>query len=189
MSMSMTGASGMRPKNRGGLAGSNIPAGYRGGSIQQFTPEESALRQQNMALLGPNSKLRGMAEGSDEGFADFENYANRQFQEFSGQNASRFSGLGMGARRGSGFQNAQTQGAQDFAGQLSMQRQGLQRQALMDLMGLSDTLLGQREQEQILLPKSQKSKWWEPLLSGAGQAAGQAAGSAGTMAAYSKFLV
>jgi len=179
MSMSMTGASGMRPKNRGGMEGSSIPRGYRAGQLQQFTPEQMQLFQSLFGQVGAGSKLAQMASGSDEGFADFENYANRQFQENTGDLASRFSGLGMGARRGSGFQNQATQSAQDFAGQLAMQRQGLQRQALQDLMGMSGMLLGQRPQEQFITPKSKKSRWWEPLLSAAGQAAGQAAGSFG----------
>jgi hypothetical protein len=149
---------------RGGSPGDIIPKGYRAGQIQQFTPEQMQLFQQQMGFAGPNSKLYQQAMGSDEGFAPFEDYANRQFQEFSGQNASRFSGMGMGARKGSGFQNQQTQGAQDFATQLAMQRQGLQRQALNDLRGLSSELLSQQPYERSLIKKQQPA--WKQFLLG-----------------------
>jgi hypothetical protein len=158
-----------------GSAGNNIPKGYAAGKIQQYTPEAMNLYRQQFGLVGPGSHLYEQAMGSDQGFAPYEDYARRQFQEFSGQNASRFSGLGMGARHGSGFQNQQTQGAQDFASTLAMQRQGLQRQALMDLMGISESLLGQRPQEQFLVPK--KKPFWQELLTGAAGGLGQAAGS------------
>jgi hypothetical protein len=143
--MSISSLSGSR-----GAAGNKIPKGYSAGRLQQYTPEQLSLYQSLFPYVSPGSSLAQQAAGSDQGFAPYEQYAQRQFQEFSGQNASRFSGLGMGARRGSGFQNLQTQGAQDFASQLAMQRQGLQRQALMDLMGISHTLLSERPTEQFL---------------------------------------
>jgi len=168
MSSSMGGSRGMQ--------GSKIPRGYRQGQIQQYTPEQTQLFESLFGQVGPGSQLSKLASGSDEGFAPYEDYANRQFQEFSGQNASRFSGLGMGARKGSGFQNLQTQGAQDFASQLAMQRQGLQRQALADLMGMSGMLLGQRPQENFLVEKHRRQSGFGKALGIGLPLAGAAAG-------------
>lgn len=159
---------------RRGSAG-NIPKGYAAGSIQQFQPEQMEVYRNQLPYVSPGSQLAQMAQGNDSGFAPHEEYANRQFQNFSGQNASRFSGMGMGARRGSGFQNQQTQGAQDFASQLAMQRQGLQRQALQDLMGISGQILGQRPQENFLVKKD--LPFWQQLGLGAVGGLTSAAGS------------
>jgi hypothetical protein len=171
-----------------GSAGNKIPRGYSSGRLQQFTPEQQSLYQSLFPYVSPGSQLAQQAQGSDEGFAPFEDYAHRQFQEFSGQNASRFSGLGMGARKGSGFQNQQTQGAQDFASTLAMQRQGLQRQALLDLMGISGQILGQRPQEQFLVPKQQKTPFWKQLLLGLSGGAGAAGSALGTAYAGNKLF-
>jgi hypothetical protein len=158
-----------------GAAGNKIPRGYSAGRLQQFTPEQQQLFQNQFDYVSPGSQLAQQAQGLDSGFAPHEDYAKRQFQEFSGQNASRFSGMGMGARKGSGFQNLQTQGAQDFASQLAMQRQGLQRQALMDLMGISGQILGQRPQENFLAKK--ELPFWQQLGLGAVGGLSNAAGS------------
>ena len=154
-----------------GAAGNNIPKGYAAGKIQQFTPEAMNLYRQQFGLIDPQSQIYQQAMGSDQGFAPYENLANRKFQEFSGQNASRFSGMGLGARHGSGFQNLQTQGAQDFASQLAMQRQQLQRQALLDLSGISNTILGQQPEENFLVKK--ELPFWQQLALGAVQGGGQ----------------
>jgi len=159
-----------------GAAGNKIPNGYAAGRLQQFTPEQQQVFQNQFSYISPGSQLSQMAQGNDAGFAPHEDYAQRQFQEFSGQNASRFSGQGMGARRGSGFQNLQTQGAQDFASNLARQRQGLQRQALQDLMGISGTILGQRPEEQFLVKKD--LPFWQQLGLGAVSGLSSAAGSA-----------
>lgn len=154
-----------------GAAGNNIPKGYAAGKIQQYTPEAMNLYRQQFGLVGPGSHLYEQAMGSDQGFAPYEDYARRQFQQATGQNASRFSGMGLGARHGSGFQNEQTQGAIDFASNLSMQRQELQRQAIRDLMGISNTILGQQPEENFLVKKD--LPFWQQLALGAVQGGGQ----------------
>ena len=162
-----------------GAAGEKIPRGYAAGRMQQFGPEAMEVYRNQLPYVSPGSQLAQQARGEDAGFAPHEDYAHRQFQEFSGQNASRFSGLGMGARKGSGFQNSQTQGAQDFASQLAMQRQGLQRQALMDLMGISGQILGQQPQENFLIKKQQKQPgFWNRLFGAAAPLAGAGIGAA-----------
>jgi len=158
-----------------GSTGNKIPKGYSSGRLQQFTPEQVDVFKNQMSFVSPGSQLSQMAQGNDLGFAPHEDYARRQFQEATSGLASQFSGLGMGARRGSGFQNQATQGAQDFASMLARQRQGLQRQALGDLMGLSNSILGQRPYEQFLT--KQEQPFWKQLLLGATSGVSNAAGS------------
>lgn len=148
-----------------GTSGSNIPRGYAAGSLQQFTPQQLDLFRSLFSQVSPGSKLSSLAAGDESAFAPIEQQAMRGFQEFQGDLASRFTGMGLGARRGSGFKNLATQGAQDFATQLSSQRQNLQRQALADLLGISEFLLGQRPEEKFLVQKQQKPSRFGQILS------------------------
>jgi hypothetical protein len=152
----------------GAQGGNNvIPKGYRSGQMQQFTPEQMQLFSQMFGHLGPESYLSKLAGGDQSVFEQMEAPAHRQFQQQIGGLASRFSGMGMGARRGSGFQNAATQGASDFAMNLQSNRKNLQRQALSDLMGFSNQLMGQRPFEQFMVEKQQKEKSpWGSILGG-----------------------
>lgn len=161
-----------------GAAGNKIPKGYSAGRLQQFTPEQLSLYQSLFPYVSPGSQLAQQAAGSDQGFAPHEDYARRQFQEATGELSSRFSGLGMGARKGSGFQNQLTQGAQDFASLLAQQRQGLQRQALLDLMGISGQLLGQQPYQNFLTRKEPKqSGFWSKLFGATAPLAGAGIGA------------
>lgn len=153
--------------------GNKIPSGYRHGQINQFTPEQQQLYQQTFGYLGPGSFLSQIAGGDQSAFAQQEAPAMRQFQELLGQNASRFSGMGLGARRGSGFQNATNAATSNFAQDLASKRQEMQRQAISDLMGFSNQLLNQRPYEQFLVEKQQKqSPWGSAIGTGLGAAAG-----------------
>lgn len=162
----------------GGIGeGSRIPKGYKAGRLQQFTPEQIGLFQQLLGMTSPSGQLAQRAQGNLSGFEPQEELAQRDFQNFQGQNASRFSGMGMGARRGSGFQNAQTQGAQDLALQLAGQRQNLQRQALQDLMGISNTLLGSQPYQNFLTQKApKKPSFWSQLFGAAAPVVGAGIG-------------
>lgn len=160
MSSSLTGAGGYYGPagSTAGqkMAGNIIPKGYRQGQIQQFTPEQMNLFRQMFSQVGPESFLSKLAGGDQSQFEALEAPAMRQFGQLQSQIASRYSGVdpgAMSARRGSGFQGAQTSAAQQFAESLQSQRLGLQRQALMDLMGISESLLGQRPYEQFLTQK------------------------------------
>lgn len=162
-----------------GAAGSNIPKGYAAGSLQQFTPEQMQLFQSLFSHVSPGSSLSKLAAGDESAFAPLEAQAKRGFQEFQGELGSRFSQLApgaMSAQRGSGFKNAANQASIDFASQLAQQRQGLQRQALMDLLGISETLLGQRPQENFLIKKQPKQSAWQKILGVGLPAAGAVAG-------------
>src|ERR1700758_2426047 len=147
-------ATGMNPNTSStgnfGSMKEKIPSGYKKGMLQQFTPEQMQLFQQMFGHVGPESYLSKLAGGDQSTFGDIEAPALRQFNELQGNIASRFSNMGgggsqraLGARRSSGFQNTINSAASNFAQDLQSQRQGLQRQALMDLMGISNSLLGQ----------------------------------------------
>jgi hypothetical protein len=141
---------------RGGTG--NI-SGYKTQQLQQFTPEQMQLFQSLFGHLGPESYLGRLAGGDEDIFKEIESPALQQFSGELGNLASRFSqGAGgrgsLGSRRSSGFQNAGSQAASQFAQQLQSQRQGLQQNAIKDLLGMSNQLLGQRPYETILTPKS-----------------------------------
>jgi len=125
--------------------------------------------------LMPGSQLSNLAGGDEETFKQIEGPALRQFSGQLGGLASRFSGMGgLGARHSSGFQNTATQAASEFSQDLASRRQALQRQAIMDLMGLSSNLLGQRPYENYLVPK--KKSFWENIAGGIGQGIGMLPG-------------
>ncbi len=160
-----------------GKIGNKIPAGYKAGQLQQFTPEQMQLFQQLFSNVGPGSYLSRLAGGDQGMFDEMEAPALRQFNEIQGGIASRFSGMGMGARKSSGFQNTINQKASDFAQDLQSRRQGLQQQAIKDLMGLSNNLLDQRPYNNFLIEKqNQPSKWGTLIGAGVGGTAGFFAG-------------
>lgn len=137
----------------GGMSGNKVPKGYQLGQIQQFTPEQMQLFQSLFSHLGPDSYLARLAGGDESLFGEIEAPALRQFSGIQGNIASRFSGMGTGARRSSGFQNTMNQASSDFAQDLQSKRQGLQQEALRNLFGLSSELFSQRPYEQFLTEK------------------------------------
>lgn len=153
--------------------------------FQNFTPEQMGLFQQLFGQVGPESYLSKLAGGDEETFRQMEAPALRQFSGIQGNLASRFSGMGMGARHSSGFQNTMGAAGSDFAQQLQSNRQGLQRQALMDLMGISSNLL--QQQPYGLQEKQPKQSFLGSLFGGLSGGLGQAAGSLGTMYGAKKF--
>ncbi len=168
MSSSLSGFTGMGGSSTTGKwAGDRIPKGYKTGQMAQFTPEQMSLFRQLFSNVGPESYLSKLAGGDESQFQEMEAPAMRQFQGLQGQLASRFSGMGMGGRKSSGFQNTATAAASNFAQDLASRRQGLQRQAIMDLMGLSGDLLNQRPYDRQLVEKQQKQGGLGGLL-GAG---------------------
>lgn len=165
--MSGANATGSRGVNSGSSTGTmknKIPKGYEMGQYQKFTPEMMDLWKQMFGQLGPDSYLGRLAGGDQSMFEELEAPAMRQFQGIQGQLASRFSGAGMGGRRSSGFQSTTNQAASDFAQQLQSQRMGLRNQAIKDLMGMSNQLLGQNPYEQFMVKK--EKPWWQQMLMG-----------------------
>lgn len=173
------------PGNTGATSGSyskppkfadKLPEGYKGRAIQQFTPEMMDLFQTLFGHVMPGSYLSRLAGGDQALFKEIEAPAHTQFASELGNIASRFSGMGLGGRRSSGFQHASTQAASDFAQQLQSQRQGLQRQAIGDLMGMSQSLLNQRPYERFLEKEQQKQGWGGAIGAGLGGLGGFFAG-------------
>lgn len=123
-------------------------------------------------------QLGGLAGGGDEEtWRQLEAPALRQFGELQGGLASRFSGMGTGARKSSGFQNTMGGAAADLSERLQGQRLGYQRDAQDRLMELYNSLMGEDMFETSLIPK--KKKWWETGLEGLSGIGGNAAGTLG----------
>lgn len=133
------------------------PSGYSKYTHSNFTPAQMNLFNQSFSHVGPDSYMGKLAGGDESTFNQMEAPALRQFNQMQGNLASRFSGQGMGARGSSGFQNASNAAAQDFAGQLQANRQNLQRQAIMDMMGMTSSLLSANPYTQGYVQKQQKS--------------------------------
>lgn len=166
------------------LAGEKLPHGYSMGQVQQFDPQQMALYNQMFQHASPESFTSRLASGDQSMFEQMEAPAMRQFAGMQGNLASRFSGMGMGARKSSGFQNAMGAQASNFAQDLQAQRMGYQRQALQDLRGMSQELLGQRPYDRFAYKQSPKERFnWAGLAGGV--AGGLVGGPAGAMAGYS----
>ena len=178
---SLTGSTGLNPSTTSTGLGNSVPSGYKLGRIQNFTPEQMQLFGQLFGNVGQNSYLGRLAGGDQSQFEEAEAPALRQFGQLQGQLASRFSGQGLGGRQSSGFRNSGSAAASDFAQQLQSRRMDIQRQAIMDLHGLSNDLLGQRPYDQFLVQNQQKQpSFGKQLLGSFAGGAGQALGSSVT---------
>lgn len=151
-------------RSGGGQRGDVIPSGYKAGQLQQYTPEQMGLLNQGISNLGPDSYLSKLAGGDESFYEQMEAPSHRQFQGQLGQLGNRFSGMGMGARRSSGFQNTATAATSNFAQDLMSKRHDLRRQAMRDLHEMSSELLDKKPYERFLEKKQHKPKWWESLL-------------------------
>lgn len=176
---SLTGSTGLGPSTTPTGMGNKVPKGYNLGRIQNFTPEQMQLFSRLFGNVGQDSFLSRLAGGDQSQFEQVEAPALRQFSELQGGLASRFSGQGLGGRSSSGFRNASNAAASDFAQQLQSRRMDIQRQALMDLHGMSQDLLNQRPYEQFLTQKPQSfgKSFLGSLAGGAGQALGSTFGN------------
>ncbi len=155
-----------------------------------FTPQQMKLHEGMFDQVGPDSYLSRLAGGDEDLFAEMEAPALRQFSGLQGNLASRFSfgGGGRGAmssRHSSGFQNTMGAEASNFAQDLQSKRQGLQRQAIMDLSGLQNDLLGQNPWHTELEARKPKQSWWQKAAPWAGAAVGGITGGpGGALAGY-----
>lgn len=177
MGSNLNGATGSAAGQGQRLMGKS-PRGYD--QVNNFTPEQMQLFQQMFGHVGQNSYTSRLASGDQSLFDEMEAPAMRQFSGMQGNLASRFSGMGMGARNSSGFQNTANQASSDFAQDLQGKRQGLQRQAIQDLMSMSESLMGQRPYS---YQKKQNSFLQDLLLSMSG-----GLGAAGANFGGSSFL-
>lgn len=171
MSMMATGA-GMGSRGTPSIQRGKSKGGLTPYSMQQFTPEQMQLFQQSFGHVGPESFLNKLAGGDQAQFEQLEAPALKQFSALQGNMASRFSGMGSGARRSSGFQNSMNQAGSDFAQQLQSQRMSLQQQAISDLMRMSGDLMRQNPYENFLMEKPKKTNWFQSILGGSMPIAG-----------------
>lgn len=160
----------------GPYSGQKLAGGYRQGQLNKFSPEQMQLFQSLFSHVSPQSYTGRLAAGDQSLFDEMERPAMRQFEGLLGQIGSRFSQPGQGAlsaRRSSGFQNATSSAAQEFAEGLQSRRQQLQRQAISDLMGMSRNLLHEEPYENYAYgQKPKKKSFLEQILGPLGQAAG-----------------
>lgn len=155
--------------------------GYKQVSLPTMSPQQMQLFQQVFSGIQPGlssglSQLSGLAGGGEDYFSQLEAPALRQFGQLQGNIASRFSGMGSGARRSSGFQNEMGGAAAGLAEKLAGQRMGLQQDAISQLLGLYSDLMGQQTSENFLVPRQQRKKWYQSLLGGSLPFAGTTAG-------------
>lgn len=150
----VTSMSGSR--SRGGTAGDVIPKGFEKARLQQYDKPQMDVYNRDFSKIGPDSYLSKLAGGDQDLYNELEAPAFRQFSALQGGLASRFSGMGSGARRSSGFQNEGTAAASNFAEQLQSQRMGLRRQAMQDLHGMTEDILGRRPYDDSLVEKQPK---------------------------------
>ena len=168
-----------------GWGPSGKTSGLSGTGYKQVTaPTQNANQQQLTELLHSIldgggggggfqqglGQLSNLAGGDQEAFGQLEAPALRQFGELQGQLASRFSGMGSGARKSSGFQNASSSAAADLAERLQGQRLGIQQNALSQLLGLSESLLNRPTFQSGFAEK--KKPFWQEVLGGIGGGAG-----------------
>ena len=161
--------------------------GYQQVSMPTMSPEQSQLFSQLIGSAGKGlgggglDYLSKLAAGGDESmWQQLEAPAMRQFGALQGSLASRFSGMGgAGARRSSGFQTSLGEAGADLSERLAGQRMSMQQQAIRDLMGLSQNLLGQKTFESALIPE--QIPFWKQLMSSMAGGIGQGAGTFGSM--------
>lgn len=167
-----------------GLSGT----GYKQVTMPTQNANQQQLTQLLHGLLGQQgggfqkglSQLAGMAGGDQSQFEQMEAPALRQFGALQGNIASRFSGMGSGARQSSGFQNTMGEAGASLAEQLASKRMGYQQQALQQLLGISESLLGRPTFQSGFVPK--KKPFWQELLMGLNSAGAQGASTLAKLA-------
>lgn len=161
-------------------------SGLKGTGFKQLTmptmsPEQSQLFSQLIGATrgglgqGGLDSLSQQAAGNPDQFSQMEAPALRQFNQLQGGLSSRFSGMGSGARNSSGFQNTMGEAGASLSEQLASKRMDYQQQALAQLLGLSQSLLGKDTFNTGLIPK--KKSFWQELLGAGAGGIGQGLGS------------
>lgn len=142
-------------------------SGLKGTGYKQFQTGRLDSDQQNLfkMLMGGSqeglsaglSHLTGLAKGDPSQFEQMEAPALREFAGRQGNIASRFSGMGSGGRRSSGFKSTMNEASMDLAERLQSNRLNMQNDAIRQLMGLGDSLLNRQTFETSLIPKKQSA--------------------------------
>ncbi len=135
------------------------PRGYE--SFNQFTPEQQQVFKGQFGQLGPDSYTSRLAAGDPQLLDQLDQQDLREFGGIQGGIASRFSAMGRGGQKSSGFRNTMDRATQDFASDMQQRRQKMRMDAIRDLMGMSNQVLGQ--QQNVYMPK--KGNWFQNLIS------------------------
>jgi hypothetical protein len=163
--------------------------GYNQITQPRLSPDQMQLFQRlyqgTSNGIGPGlDQISRLAGGDPSQFQQLEAPAFRQFNDLQANIASRYSGAGSGSRNSSSFQNAMGGASADFAERLQSQRLGLQNNAIQQLLGLSQSLLGTDLYDTHFMPK--KKPFWEELLGSAVPGLSQGASSTGSLFALAK---
>lgn len=134
-------------------------SGYKNVQMPQYTPQQMQFFQKLMGGVGGGldqsmNYLQQMAAGDESMFEQMEKPAYTAFDKMLGQIGSRYSG--MGARDSSAYENAMAGAGAEMAENLQAKRAQMQQSAIEKLLGMSESLLGQRPYENMLLQKPQK---------------------------------
>ena len=126
---------------------------YANPLMNQFTQDHlrNLMQQISPHTTGAISQLGQMAGGQ----GDISNYKEQQMSDFQ-QNVlpqilQQFGSFGSG--RGSGLNNALASATQGLGQNLEARREGLQSDAISQLLGLNSQLMGQRTHEYGLVQK------------------------------------
>lgn len=171
--------------NSGSTGGSSSLKGTGYKAVSTLSPEQRDLFMRMFSgskngISGGLDQLSQLAQGGNEQLWNkLEAPALRQHGQLQGQIASRFSGMGMGGRRGSGFQNASSAAGTDLSERLQSNRMNLQQQAIQQLLSLGNSLLG-RETE-AFIPK--QKPFWQEFATGVSGGIGEGIGSLPMLAA------
>ncbi len=137
----------------GYAAGNQAISGYKTQQLPTMTPQMMQLFQ---SLLGGSggganaglSHLSGLASGNQSSFEEQEAPAYAAFNKSLGQIGSKFSQFG--AQDSSAFQNAVSGAGGQLAQNLQGQRSDIRNNAIKDLLGFSNQLLGKQPFENFL---------------------------------------
>jgi hypothetical protein len=175
-------------RSMGTPAGTLKKSGYEQINLPRLTPQQMQLFSQVFSGIQPGlsqglGHLGGLAGGDPNAFAELEAPTLRQFGDILGGIGSRFSGglgqsslgrMPLSAQKSSAFQNELTGAAGNLAERLAGQRLGLQQNAISQLLGLYQNLMGTQPYENLLIEKKRTNPWGSALT---GAASGASAGS------------
>lgn len=161
---SLSGYSGLK-SNFGPAGAKNFKgniAGHKYAQLPTMSPEQLNFFQALLSQAQPGTSqgidfLSKLSGGDQSQFEQLESPYYSALDRAGAQLGSRFSGLGMGGQQSSGFQNALAGQAKDLSELLGSQRMQLQQNAIRELLGLSQSLLGTPTFQNFLTPPKQKS--------------------------------
>jgi len=165
--------------------------GYNQVQTPRLDPQQQQLFSQAFGAISPSiggafGQLGQLAGGNAGAYEELEAPAFRNLQRGLGATASRFSGMGTGARRSGGFARETGDQSRQLAENLQGQRLGLQQGFMNQLMSLYSSLLGTETHENSLIQK--QKPWWQELALSLGPGLAQAGTSFGGQAGLMKLF-